>query len=75
MGTNDDCYVISGHALSIFGHLGVDPSTGDLPVPERERRIADFKLLFGDPTFREQKLTVPDPGESITLPLLLGLFL
>ena len=28
-------------------------------VPERERRIADFKQLFGDPTFKEHKLTVP----------------
>jgi hypothetical protein len=49
----------NAHALSIFGHLGVDPTTGDLPVPERERRIADFKLLFGDPTMHERKMTVP----------------
>jgi hypothetical protein len=28
-------------------------------VPERERRIADFRLLFGDPTMREHKVTVP----------------
>ena len=33
----------NGHALSIFGHLGVDPTTGDLPVPERERRIAEYR--------------------------------
>ena len=23
----------NGHALSIFGNLGIDPATGDLPVP------------------------------------------
>ena len=49
----------NGHALSIFGHLGVDPALGDLTVPEREHRIrAGYSTLFGDPTLREHKLTV-----------------
>eukprot|EP01052_Picozoa_sp_SAG31_P017053 SAG31_NODE_1152_length_9642_cov_4.124489_4_plen_201_part_00 len=30
-----------------------------MQIAERERRIADFKQLFGDPTFKEHKLTVP----------------
>eukprot|EP01047_Picozoa_sp_COSAG01_P026575 COSAG01_NODE_1717_length_9398_cov_83.738574_4_plen_516_part_00 len=49
----------NGHALSVFGLLGVDPASGDLPLAERESRIADFAALFGDPTLIERKLTVP----------------
>ena len=36
-------------------------------VPERERRIADFKQLFGDPTFKEHKLTVPAGRYGVVL--------
>jgi hypothetical protein len=41
-------------------------------VPERERRIADFKQLFGDPTFKEHKLTVPAGRYAVVLAQRIG---